>query len=91
MSGLVAQRMGEMMKSLSSDIQVIAITHLPQIAAKGTTHFKVYKVDDDKDTLSKIIPLNDEQRLLEIAEMLSSENPTQAAVNAAKELLLTDK
>ena len=90
-SGLVAQRMGEMMKSLSSDIQVIAITHLPQIAAKGTTHFKVYKVDDDKDTLSKIIPLNDEQRLLEIAEMLSSENPTQAAVNAAKELLLTDK
>ena len=90
-SGLVAQRMGEMMKSLSSDIQVIAITHLPQIAAKGTSHFKVYKVDDDKDTLSKIIPLNDEQRLLEIAEMLSSENPTQAAVNAAKELLLTDK
>ena len=90
-SGLVAQRMGEMMKSLSSDIQVIAITHLPQIAAKGTTHFKVYKVDDEKDTLSKIIPLNDEQRLLEIAEMLSSENPTQAAVNAAKELLLTDK
>ena len=90
-SGLVAQRMGEMMKSLSSDIQVIAITHLPQIAAKGTSHFKVYKVDDEKDTLSKIIPLNDEQRLLEIAEMLSSENPTQAAVNAAKELLLTDK
>ena len=51
----------------------------------------MYDFKYPKDTLSKIIPLNDEQRLLEIAEMLSSENPTQAAVNAAKELLLTDK
>lgn len=90
-SGLVAQRMGEMMSVLAKDLQVITITHLPQIAAKGDAHFKVYKVDDDKDTVSKIIPLDESQRQMEIAEMLSGENPSQSALDAAKELLTNDK
>lgn len=90
-SGLVAQRMGEMMKILSLDTQVIAITHLPQIAAKGNAHFKVYKEDNENDTISKIILLDNEQRRREIAEMLSGENPSKAAFDAADELLVNDK
>lgn len=90
-SGLVAQRMGEMMSVLAKDLQVITITHLPQIAAKGDAHFKVYKVDDDNDTVSKIIPLDESQRQKEIAEMLSGENPSKTALDAAKELLTNDK
>lgn len=90
-SGLVAQRMGEMMKILSLDTQVITITHLPQIAAKGNAHFKVYKEDNEKDTISKIILLDNEQRRREIAEMLSGENPSKAAFDAADELLVNDK
>ena len=89
-SGLVAQRMGEMMKILSLDTQVIAITHLPQIAAKGNAHFKVYKEDNENDTISKIILLDNEQRRREIAEMLSGENPSKAAFDAADELLVND-
>lgn len=90
-SGLVAQRMGEMMSVLAKDLQVITITHLPQIAAKGDAHFKVYKVDDDNDTVSKIISLDESQRQKEIAEMLSGENPSKTALDAAKELLTNDK
>lgn len=90
-SGLVAQRMGEMMKILSLDTQVIAITHLPQIAAKGNAHFKVYKEDNENDTISKIILLDNEQRRREIAEMLSGENPSKVAFDAADELLVNDK
>ena len=90
-SGLVAQRMGEMMKILSLDTQVITITHLPQIAAKGNAHFKVYKEDNEKDTISKIILLDNEQRRRERAEMLSGENPSKAAFDAADELLVNDK
>ena len=90
-SGLVAQRMGGMMKILSLDTQVIAITHLPQIAAKGNAHFKVYKEDNENDTISKIILLDNEQRRREIAEMLSGENPSKAAFDAADELLVNDK
>lgn len=90
-SGLVAQRMGEMMKILSLDTQVITITHLPQIAAKGNAHFKVYKEDNENDTISKIILLDNEQRRREIAEMLSGENPSKAAFDAADELLVNDK
>ena len=90
-SGLVAQRMGEMMKILSLDTQVITITHLPQIAAKGNAHFKVYKEDNEKDTISKIILLDNEQRRREIAELLSGENPSKAAFDAADELLVNDK
>lgn len=69
------------------DRQVISITHLPQIAAFGSHHYKVYKEDTDNATLSHIIPLNTEQRVEEIAHMLSGATLTQAALDNAKELL----
>ena len=67
--------------------QVISITHLPQIAALGSHHYKVYKEDTDDATLSHIIPLDQEQRIEEIANMLSGENLTQAALDNARSLL----
>lgn len=86
-SGEIAHKMGEIMRQISRNAQVIAITHLPQIAAKGTTHYKVYKQDNEKSTQTHIVRLNAEERLLEIAEMLSGKNPSMAAINNAKELL----
>ena len=62
-SGDVANRMGNLMKDISSNIQVIAITHLPQVAAKGTHHYKVYKEDDDTSTHTRISMLDDEQHV----------------------------
>lgn len=86
-SGDVAGRMGGMLKELAADISVIAITHLPQIAAKGDSHFKVYKVDTDDSTVSRIKELSLPEREMEIAEMLSGKNPTITAIETAKELL----
>lgn len=86
-SGEIAHKMGEIMRQISRNAQVIAITHLPQIAAKGTTHYKVYKQDNEKSTQTHIVRLNAEKRLLEIAEMLSGKNPSMAAISNAKELL----
>lgn len=86
-SGEIAHKMGEIMRQISRNAQVIAITHLPQIAAKGTTHYKVYKQDNEKSTQTHIVRLNAEERLLEIAEMLSGKNPSMAAISNAKELL----
>lgn len=86
-SGEIAHKMGEIMRQISRNAQVLAITHLPQIAAKGTTHYKVYKQDNEKSTQTHIVRLNAEERLLEIAEMLSGKNPSMAAINNAKELL----
>ena len=67
--------------------QIIAITHLPQIAAKGTHHYKVYKADTDTRTETHIRLLNDEERITEIASMVSGKNVTEAALKTAKELL----
>lgn len=86
-SGDVAGRMGAMLKELAAQISVIAITHLPQIAAKGDCHFKVYKEDTDDTTVSRIKVLSLPERELEIAEMLSGKNPTPTAIKTAKELL----
>jgi DNA repair protein RecN (Recombination protein N) len=68
-------------------MQVIAISHLPQIASRGQAHFKVYKEDKDDKTRSNILLLNEEERVLEIAQMLSGANPGEAALQHAKELL----
>lgn len=68
-------------------MQVICITHLPQIAAKGKTHFKVYKDESSHQTSTHINLLTQEQRIEEIAEMLSGKNPSQAARQNAIELL----
>ena len=86
-SGEVAARMGEMMASMAEDIQVLTITHLPQIAARGKQHFKVYKQDTEERTITKITQLTPLQREAEIAEMLSGKNPSEAAILAARELL----
>ncbi len=86
-SGEVALRVGEVMESLAENMQVIAISHLPQIAAKGAAHYKVYKEDKANRTISNIVRLDQEGRVKEIAQMLSGANPTDAALEHAELLL----
>lgn len=87
-SGAIAGKMGEIMRSMGqSNRQVISITHLPQIAALGSTHYKVYKEDSEQTTVSMVSQLDAESRITEIAQMLSGEGVSEAAINNAKELL----
>ena len=87
-SGSIAEKMALIMHEMGqADRQVISITHLPQIAARGTTHYKVYKEDTDTGTNSHIRQLNNEERINEIAHMLSGATLTEAALNNAKALL----
>lgn len=86
-SGEIAIRMGEIMKEMSATMQIFAITHLPQIAAKGDSHFKVFKSTVDEDTQSELKLLTQEERVIEIAQMLSGANISDSALNHAKELL----
>jgi len=86
-SGEIADKMAEIMKEMGSCMQVISITHLPQIAAKGKVHYKVYKQDNETSTSSNIRRLKQEDRIEEIAHMLSGATLTEAAMNNAKELL----
>ena len=86
-SGEVAQKVGNVMNVMARNIQVIAITHLPQIAGKGTTHYFVYKENNRERATSSIRQLTGDERIVEIAKMLSGENPTIAAMENAKELL----
>ena len=89
-SGQTAERMGLIMQEMGdSNRQVISITHLPQIAARGKAHYKVYKEDDEQDTTSHIVRLTDEQRVEEVAHMLSGATLTEAALSNARELLNT--
>ena len=85
-SGDVASRMGELMQMLSKKIQVITITHLPQVAAKGKSHFKVYKEDDEHTTTTHIRQLNSDERVRELALMLSGSSDNQAAIATAHTL-----
>lgn len=87
-SGHIAEKMALIMQEMGDrNRQVISITHLPQIAALGATHYKVYKEDDEQGTVSHIIRLNTEQRVEEIAHMLSGATLTEAARNNARALL----
>lgn len=86
-SGDVANRMGEMMQSIARNIQVLAITHLPQVAALGDHHFKVFKEDDEQSTLTRIKELTEEQRIGELAVMLSGSKVDDAALANARSLL----
>ena len=87
-SGSIADKMAEMMKNMGQqNRQVISITHLPQIAAQGKNHYKVYKEDKDNGTVSHIIQLTHEQRVEEIAHMVSGATLTEAALNNARALL----
>ncbi|MBR1481141.1 MAG: DNA repair protein RecN [Paludibacteraceae bacterium] len=86
-SGSVATRMGDIMRRMGAHRQVIAITHLPQIAAFGEQHFKVYKQDTQVRTETHIRPLNRTERIQEIAALLSADNITETALKNAEELL----
>ena len=86
-SGDIATQMAGIMREMAKSRQIIAITHLPQIAALGETHYKVYKADTDKRTETHIRLLNEEERVNEIASMVSGKNVTDAALKTAKELL----
>jgi DNA repair protein RecN (Recombination protein N) len=86
-SGEVALKVGNNMQQLAKNMQVITITHLPQIASKMGTHFRVFKDESGPQTLTKISELTSNERVLEIAKMLSGENPGEFALQNAKELL----
>ncbi|HNP32616.1 MAG TPA: DNA repair protein RecN [Flavobacterium sp.] len=86
-SGEIANKMGEIMKEMSKTMQVFAITHLPQIAAKGSLHYKVFKTVFEDTTISELKLLTNDERIIEIAEMLSGKDISDSAVNHAKALL----
>ena len=88
-SGHIAEKMAQIMKEMGTDNhrQVISITHLPQIAAMGQQHYRVYKTDDADTTTSHIVRLNNEERITELAHMLSGSTLTTAAIENAKALL----
>ena len=86
-SGDIATQMAAIMNEMAGHRQIIAITHLPQIAARGTHHYKVYKADTATRTETHICTLNEQERITEIASMLSGKNVTEAALKTAKELL----
>lgn len=86
-SGEIADKVGDILKLMSKELQVVSITHLPQMAAKGNSHLKVYKEDIDGETRSFIKILNNEERIEEIAKMLSGSKMSVAAIDNAKALL----
>lgn len=86
-SGNMAERMGRVMGAICSHAQVLCITHLPQIAALADHHYRVYKEEDENGTTSHLVPLDDEQRINEIANMLSGTEITPEALANAKKLL----
>ena len=86
-SGTMAERMGRVMQDMAQSVQVICITHLPQIAALGTDHYRVYKIERETGTTSHIDRLDESSRINEIAKMLSGAAVTEAALANARELL----
>lgn len=86
-SGDIADRMGQVMQQMSAHLQVITITHLPQVAGKGDAHYKVFKEDSATETNTHILLLNDENRVEEIARMLSGATLTPQAIENARVLL----
>lgn len=86
-SGKIADQMGRMMSEISNRIQVMAITHLPQVAAKGNAHYKVYKFDDEQATHTSVRKLLPDERIDEIAVMLSGSIVDETARAASISLL----
>jgi len=86
-SGDVATRVGSILASMGKKMQVINITHLPQVAAHGTMHYHVYKEEDGDSTITRIKLLNEKERLTEVARLLSGNEITQAALANARELI----
>lgn len=86
-SGTVSNEIGNIMYDMSKNMQVFTITHLPQVAAKGKQHFKVYKEVRENTTITKLKELNQEERIKELAQMLSGEELTRTALDHARQLL----
>ncbi|WP_299526073.1 DNA repair protein RecN [Winogradskyella sp.] len=86
-SGEISNKMGAIMKQMSGRMQVFSITHLPQIAAKGDSHFKVFKIDTNDMTHTQLKRLDEEERIVEIAQMLGGVEITESAMTHAKQLL----
>ncbi|MBF8151425.1 DNA repair protein RecN [Winogradskyella sp. F6397] len=86
-SGEISNKMGEIMKQMSQSMQVFTITHLPQIAAKGNSHFKVFKIDAEDVTHTQLKKLKEDERIVEIAQMLGGLDITDSAMAHAKQLL----
>lgn len=86
-SGEIATKIAVVMDEMSKSMQLLCITHLPQIAAKGSQHLKIYKEDLEKSTVTKLKTLNTEERIYEIAGMIGGENRTESALSHARELL----
>jgi DNA repair protein RecN (Recombination protein N) len=86
-SGEVAVKVGRMMQQMAQKHQIIAISHLPQIAAQGNSHYFVYKHDTEDRTISRVKKLSEKERIDEIAHMIAGANPSASAYKSAKELL----
>ena len=86
-SGEIAHKMGDIMSQMSADMQVFSITHLPQIAAKGQTHFKVYKQDTQNTTVTSLKKLTAQERVEELAQMLGGKKLSESAIAHANQLL----
>jgi DNA repair protein RecN (Recombination protein N) len=86
-SGRIAEEMGKLMKEMSQDLQLIVITHLAQVAAKGNENYKVVKFDENGITKTTIVKLSDDEKLNEIAQLISGSKITDAAISQAKELI----
>ena len=86
-SGEVALQMGNMIQKMAKSHQVITISHLAQIAARGQAHYFVYKATEDQRSVSKIKKLSNEEKIEEVAKMISGANPSPSSYSSAKELI----
>lgn len=86
-SGEISEKVGREMRNLSEMCQIVAITHQPQIASQAHKHYKVQKVEEDERTVTKIIPLSDEEHIREVASLMSGEQITDSALTSARELI----
>ncbi|WP_234569345.1 DNA repair protein RecN [Rhodohalobacter sp. 614A] len=86
-SGEISEKVGRVMRGLSEMCQIVAITHQPQIASQAHKHYKVQKVEEDDRTVTKILPLSDEEHIREVASLMSGEQITESALTSARELI----
>jgi len=86
-SGEISEKVGRVMRKLSEMCQIVAITHQPQIASQAHKHYKVQKVEEDMRTVTKILPLTDEEHIREVASLMSGEQITESALTSARELI----
>ena len=86
-SGEISNRMADIMKEMSNDMQVFSITHLPQVASKGNHHFKVFKTDEAEGTRTNMRKLSNDERIVELAQMLGGNELTDSALAHARQLL----